>query len=75
MGRMMRHGAWILSRFQIKSDGRPAYRNMHDKNYDRELVQFGESCLCRSHEADETKLELQWKKQVCAGKTENSPFC
>ena len=60
------------TQFQIKSDVRTAYRNVRDKDHDRELVQFGEICLFRNHDADETTLELQWKKQVCAGKTENT---
>ena len=44
MGWMVRDSAWFLNRFQIQSDGRTLFRNMHDKDDDKELVQFGEIC-------------------------------
>ena len=66
MGWMIRHAAWILNRFQIKSDGRTAYRNTRNKDHDRELVLLGEICLFRNHDAHETKLELQMEEtNVC----------
>ena len=69
---MVRHRAGIPNRFQIKSGGRTARRKMHDKGYDKELVQFGGICLLRNRDADETNLELQWNTGMFSGKEKNS---
>ena len=66
MGWMIRHAAWILNRFQIKSDGRTAYRNVRDKDHDRELVQFGESCLVQKPRCRRDKAGIAMQESsVC----------
>ena len=67
MGWSVRHCSWVLDRVQIKSDGRTTYRNMLDKDYDKELVYFGGICLFRNHDADPTNLELRWNNGVFDG--------
>ena len=42
----------ILHRCQTKLDGRTAYKNMRGKDYDKELVLFGEVCPLPSRDAD-----------------------
>ena len=59
------------NRFQIQSDGRTARRKMHDKGYDKELVQFGGICFFRNRDADETNLELQWNTGMFSAKEKN----
>ena len=41
MGSMIRQCSWILTRFQVKVDGRTAYTNLRGKEYEKQLVQFG----------------------------------
>ena len=67
MGWMVRHCAWVLNRFQLWSDGQTAYRNVRDKNYEKELVQLGEMCY-----TEETELDLRWNRGVFAGKSEKT---
>ena len=55
----------------MKSDGRTARRKMHDKGYDKELVQFGGICFFRNRDADETNLELQWNTGMFSAKEKN----
>ena len=64
---MVRHFAWRLNRLQIKSDGRTAYRNLRDQDYDKRLVQFGEFCQLRNDDADQ---EFRRNTGVFAGKNE-----
>ena len=56
----------------MKSDGRTARIKMHEKCYEKEVVQFGGICLLRNRDADETNLELQWNTGVFCGKEKNS---
>eukprot|EP00969_Alexandrium_andersonii_P360456 15455381-Alexandrium_andersonii.AAC.1 len=41
----VRHAAWLLSRFQIKSDGRTPFARVYNKGYKGEIVSFAENVL------------------------------
>ena len=45
MGWMVRHCAWVVNNFQVKSTGRTPYRSIRGKDYTGEVMSFGEICL------------------------------
>ena len=59
-----------LNRFQIKVHGRT--NSIQRCACDKQVVQFGEICLFRNHDAAETKLELRWNKRMFSGKNEKT---
>ena len=67
---MPRHAAWTQTRFQPKSCGRTAYFQMRGKNYNGEVVPFGECCLFKRGPDD--KYQDRWEKGVMVGKSDQT---
>ena len=63
-GWMVRHRAWVVNHFQVKSTGRTPHRSIRGKDYTGEVVPFGEVCLGRNHSEDGAKLNMRWIRGV-----------
>ena len=72
MGWMVRHCAWIVNHFQVKSTRRTPYRSFRGKDYTGEVVPFGEVCLGRNHSEDGAKLNMRWMRGVFVGKLDRT---
>jgi hypothetical protein len=56
------HAADILSKYLVCDDGKTAQERMKGKNFDKELVEFGENVHHRFEKrgGKESKLEVKW---------------
>lgn len=70
---LVRHVGWLLSRLQVRADGRTAWERRTGKTYKHEILEFGEQCMLKHQpKTKEEKLEPRWEKIVWVGKVDDS---
>eukprot|EP00969_Alexandrium_andersonii_P339828 15021909-Alexandrium_andersonii.AAC.1 len=78
---LVRHASWLVARFHVRSNGRTAYRDVHDVDYKSAIIPFGETILYRiSMPANRRlprgrryhKADSAWVRGLFVGKTEES---
>ena len=62
----------MISRIQIKEDGRTPYMGIHLRPYKGEVVKFGEHILYKYHVQPARKLKERWGDAVWVGKATKS---
>jgi hypothetical protein len=70
---LVRHAAWLITRFSIGADGVTAYRRLRGKDYRSEIAEIGENVSYRIANRTQAKLDTRWESDgVFLGKTDNS---
>ncbi|CAK0840370.1 unnamed protein product, partial [Prorocentrum cordatum] len=64
----VRHAAWSLTRFQVKSDGRTPYVRIFGKAYGGEVLPFGERVMYKYTAVPSGNLDQKWAHGVWVGK-------
>ena len=68
----VRHAAWLLTRFLIKSDGKTPYERLRGREYRGEITEFGEVSHFKLADDKKGKLDAQSAVGVWLGKSLNS---
>ena len=66
---MVRHAAWLCTRYGVKQDGRTAYERLRNRSYKGEVAEFGEVVLYKFSSQNLKKLEDKWACGVWLGKS------
>ena len=70
---MIRHSAWLITRFRVRASGHTAYELIRQRRYGGATVEFGEIVWARIPTAKKLrKLDQCWVEVVWAGKAEGS---
>ena len=69
---MVRHAAWLCTRYGVKQDGRTAYERLRNRSYKGEVAEFGEVVLYKFSNQNLKKLEDKWACGVWLGKMSTS---
>ena len=70
---MIRHSAWLITRFRVRASGHTAYELIRQRKYGGAIVEFGENCLGEDSTTKKLgKLDQRWVEVVWAGKAEGS---
>jgi hypothetical protein len=74
MAWVIRHAAWLLTRFTIRSSGHTPYETIRGQAYRSELVELGEPVYARRPADKEAadKLDARWESGFWVGKTETT---
>jgi hypothetical protein len=57
---LVRHAAWLITRFQVRTDGSTGYRNLKGKKYSGDVAEFGEQVFLKDAGLKQAKLEDRW---------------
>jgi hypothetical protein len=68
----VRHSAWLLSRFLVKTDGKTPYERLRGREYKGEITEFGEVSHFKLADDKKGKLDAQSAVGVWLGKSLNS---
>ena len=66
---MVRHAAWLCTRYGVKQDGRTAYERLRNRGYKGEVAECGEVVLYKFSNQNLKKLEDKWACGVWLGKS------
>ena len=70
---MIRHSAWLITRFRVRTSGHTAFNLIRQRKYGASIVEFGEIVWARIPTAKKLgKLDQRWVEVVWAGKAEGS---
>lgn len=69
---LVRHSAWILTKFDRNSSGRTAHQELRGKSYEGTVVEFGESIWWRDPATSQDKMEGRWLSGTWVGKLDKS---
>eukprot|EP00974_Lingulodinium_polyedra_P005946 563189-Lingulodinium_polyedra.AAC.1 len=69
---LVRHAAWVVTRFLVKASGRTPYELVKQRKYNGQIVCFGETVWARRPGDREAKLDDMWSEKTWAGKAEGS---
>ena len=70
---LVRHAAWLITRYSPGPDGVTAYRRLRGKDYRGEVAEIGESVSYRVANKTQSKLDTRWESDgVFLGKTDNA---
>ena len=70
---MIRHSAWLITRFRVRASGHTAYELIRQRRYGGAIVEFGEIVWARIPTVKKLgKLDQRWVEVVWAGKAEGS---
>ena len=70
---MIRHPAWLITRFRVRATGHTAYELIRQRRYDGAIVEFGEIVWARIPTVKKLgKLDQRWFEVVWAGKAATS---
>ena len=70
---MIRHSAWLITRFRVRASGHTAYELIRQRRYGGAIVEFGEIVWARIHTVQMLgKLDQRWVEVVWAGKAATS---
>jgi hypothetical protein len=74
MAWVVRHAAWLITRFVVRPSGRTAYEALRGRAYRSELVEIGERVFAKKpgDSQNVTKLDSRWEAGIWVGKTETS---
>ena len=74
MAWVVRHAAWLITRFVVRPSGRTAYEALRGRAYRSELVEIGERVFAKKpgDSQNVTKLDRRWEAGIWVGKTETS---
>ena len=65
---MVRHAAWLCTRYGVQQDGRTAYERLRNRSYKGEVAEFGEAVLHKFSNQN-LNLEDKWACGVWLGKS------
>eukprot|EP00435_Cladocopium_sp_Y103_P039764 s3333_g10.t1 len=68
----VRHAAWLLTRFLVKTDGKTGYERLRGRDYKGEITEFGEISHFKLADDKKGKLDAQSAIGVWLGKSLNS---
>ena len=68
---LVRHTAWLITHYQVKSDGKTPYQRLRERLYPGQLAEFAEVVHFRDPEkaADVPKLDDRWNLGLLLGKS------
>jgi hypothetical protein len=68
---MVRHEAWKINRFHVRSDGQTVYRAINGVNYTSTVVEFGETVEAKLQhdDVDRAKFAQRWTTGVWLGRS------
>eukprot|EP00929_Paragymnodinium_shiwhaense_P111971 TRINITY_DN8021_c0_g1_i4.p1 TRINITY_DN8021_c0_g1~~TRINITY_DN8021_c0_g1_i4.p1 ORF type:complete len:1618 (+),score=271.11 TRINITY_DN8021_c0_g1_i4:701-5554(+) len=66
---LIRHASWLICRFQIKADGKTAYERLRGRQYNGEVVEFGELVHYKDPSKELGKLDDRWHTGLWLGKS------
>ena len=69
---LVRHAAWLCTRFGVKQDGRTAYERLRNRSYKGEIAEFGEVVMYKISNQGLRKLDEKWSSGVWLGKSLNN---
>ena len=69
---LIRHSAWLLTRYLIKKDGRSAYERLRGREFKGEIVELYEQVHFKVASSEKQKLDSQTNKGIWLGKTVSS---
>ena len=69
---LVRHAAYVLSRFVTRDDGRSAWARLRGKECDSPLAQVGETVDFKIVRCEMAKLEPRWATGTFLGRTDES---
>ena len=65
---LIRHAAWSLTRFQVKSNGRTAFVRVFWKTYTSQVLPFGERVMYKYTAVPTGNLDQRWDHGIWLGK-------
>ena len=65
---VVRHAAWSLTRYQVRSDGRTSHVRIFGKAYSGEVLPFGERVLYKFTAAPTGNVDQKWAHGIWVGK-------
>ena len=65
---LIRHAAWCLTRFQVKTDGRIAFVRVFGKAYTSQVPPFGERVMYKYTSVPTSNLDQRWDHGIWVGK-------
>ena len=66
----MRHAAFCTDRFQVKANGKTAYFSQRGKEYNGQVIPFGEAGLFKL--ITEDNFQDRWEKGIAIGRSEET---
>ena len=68
---LVRHCAWLITHYQVKSDGKTTYERLRGRPYQGQVAEFAEVVHFRDRRkaADMPKLDDRWSSGLCLGKS------
>ncbi len=57
---ILRHTGWILTRFQLKSDGHAAFFHRRGREYKGEVLPLMETVVAKDPSHQQAKLDTSW---------------
>ena len=71
---LIRHAAWLLTRFTIRASGHTPHETIRGQAYRSELVELGEKIYARwpADKDAADKLDTRWECGIWVGKTETT---
>ena len=66
---LVRHVAWLITRYNTGRDGCSPYRRMFGKSYDGSICKFGEQVNYKLSGHPSSRVEPRWELGACVGKT------
>ena len=72
MAWVVRHAAWLITRFVVRPSGRTAYEALRGRAYRSKLVEIGERVFAKKpgDSQNVTKLDSRWEAGIWVGKTD-----
>lgn len=66
---LVRHSAWLLTRYTVKQDGKTPYERLRGRSYKGEITEFGEGVRCKNPVNSIGKLDSRVSPGLWVGKS------
>ena len=69
---LIRHAAWVVTRYQKHADGRTSYQRVHNVPYSSVICEFGEHVMARKPGDVRQKFQENWFDGIWLGRSSGS---